>query len=101
MCFTGILAPIYLKRAVDALGGIVNQAAVNRTVIALVLSGACRVLNSLAKELQGPCFTPVAQVLSHKLAAYLWNSTSFQSGVVLLLILMCISVKTAGMHVMF
>ncbi len=58
----GIYAPICLKKAVDALGGVVNQAAVHRTVQALLLSGVCRVFNTLAKEAQGPMFTPVAQV---------------------------------------
>jgi hypothetical protein len=62
MLLPGILAPIYLKQAVDALGGAVNEAAVRRTVHALILSGVCRILCSLAKEMQGPCFTPVAQV---------------------------------------
>ena len=60
----GIYAPICLKKAVDALGGLVNQAAVHRTVQALLLSGLCRVANTLAKEAQGPIFTPIAQVLS-------------------------------------
>ena len=60
---TGIYAPICLKKAVDALGGVVNQAAVHRTVQALLVSGACRIANSLAKEAQGPMFTPIAQVL--------------------------------------
>ena len=59
---TGIYAPICLKKAVDALGGVVNQAAVHRTVQALLISGACRIANSLAKEAQGPMFTPIAQV---------------------------------------
>ena len=59
----GIYAPICLKKAVDALGGVVNQAAVHRTVQALLLSGLCRVANTLAKEAQGPIFTPIAQVL--------------------------------------
>ena len=61
----GIYAPICLKKAVDALGGVVNQAAVHRTVQALLLSGVCRVFNTLAKEAQGPMFTPVAQVCLH------------------------------------
>jgi len=65
----GIYAPICLKKAVDALGGVVNQAAVHRTVQALLLSGACRVANSLAKEAQGPMFTPIAQVW-HPLQAF-------------------------------
>lgn len=59
----GIYAPICLKKAVDALGGVVNQAAVHCTVQALLLSGLCRVANTLAKEAQGPIFTPIAQVL--------------------------------------
>ena len=46
----------------DALGGVVNQAAVHRTVQALLVAGACRIANSLAKEAQGPMFTPIAQV---------------------------------------
>lgn len=62
---TGIYAPICLKKAVDALGGVVNQAAVNRTVQALLVAGACRIANSLAKEAQGPMFTPIAQVCPH------------------------------------
>ena len=30
--------------------------------MALLLSGACRVVSTLAKEAQGPVFTPVSQV---------------------------------------
>ena len=58
----GTMAPIYLKRAVDALGGVVNDVAVQKTVAALLISGLCRIANTLAKEAQGPMFTPVAQV---------------------------------------
>lgn len=58
---TGLAAPVFLKQAIDALGATPTQAAVHAAVIALLLSGACRVLNSLAKEAQGPLFTPVSQ----------------------------------------
>ena len=52
-----------LKQAIDALGGSSpTQAAVRAACVALLMSGACRVLNSLAKEAQGPLFTPVSQV---------------------------------------
>jgi hypothetical protein len=61
------MAPIFLKNAVDALGNVVNEAAVTRTVNALLLSGACRILCSLTKEMQGPCFTPIAQVTTCEL----------------------------------
>ena len=61
---TGLAAPVFLKRAIDALGATPTQAAVHAAVIALLLSGACRVLNSLAKEAQGPLFTPVSQASS-------------------------------------
>ena len=52
---------MYLKRAVDALGGVVTEAGVRACAVALLASGACRVANSLTKELQGPIFTPVSQ----------------------------------------
>ena len=57
------MAPLFLKGAIDALGGAsITQAAVNASIVALLWSGACRVVNSLAKEAQGPIFTPVSQV---------------------------------------
>ena len=52
---------MYLKRAVDALGGVVTEAGVRACALALLASGACRIANSVAKELQGPVFTPVSQ----------------------------------------
>ena len=67
------MAPILLKRAVDGLGGVVNQAAVDLTVRALLLSGACRILNSLAKEAQGPTFTPVAQSAGRRVAYHTFS----------------------------
>ena len=69
----GLMAPILLKRAVDALGGVVNQEAVNLTVRALLLSGACRILTSLAKEAQGPTFTPVAQAAGRRVAYHTFS----------------------------
>ena len=63
----GLAAPVFLKQAIDALGVGPTQAAVNAAVAALLISGACRVLNSLAKEAQGPIFTPVSQVSPHDL----------------------------------
>ncbi|CAK0783343.1 hypothetical protein CVIRNUC_006542 [Coccomyxa viridis] len=70
---SGIYAPICLKKAVDALGGVVNQAAVHRTVQALLLSGVCRVFNTLAKEAQGPMFTPVAQASGRRVAYHTFS----------------------------
>jgi hypothetical protein len=59
----GLAAPVYLKKAVDALGGaVISRTALNACVAALLLSGACRIFNGITKELQGPVFTPVAQV---------------------------------------
>ncbi len=52
---------MYLKRAVDALGGVVTEAGVRACATALLASGACRIANSVTKELQGPVFTPVSQ----------------------------------------
>lgn len=56
------MAPTFLKRSVDALSGTITQTAVNACVAALAWSGVCRVINSVAREAQGPIFTPVAQV---------------------------------------
>jgi hypothetical protein len=67
------MAPILLKRAVDALGGVISQEAVNLTVKALLLSGGCRILNSLAKEAQGPTFTPVAQAAGRRVAYHTFS----------------------------
>lgn len=54
----GLLAPVYFKHAVDAMG----QGAVQMTVAALLTSGLCRIVNGVAKEIQHPCFTPISQV---------------------------------------
>lgn len=56
----GLLAPVYFKHAVDAMG----QNAVQMTIAALLTSGLCRVVNGVAKEIQHPCFTPISQVSS-------------------------------------
>ena len=42
-------------------------------VRALLLSGACRILNSLAKEAQGPTFTPVAQSAGRRVAYHTFS----------------------------
>ncbi len=55
------MAPLYFKKAVDALATQTHVAA-QAAVIALLWSGGCRVINGLAKEMQHPIFTPVAQV---------------------------------------
>ena len=55
------MAPLYFKKAVDALSTQTHVAA-KAAVIALLWSGGCRVINGLAKEMQHPIFTPVAQV---------------------------------------
>jgi len=62
-CFfcAGLMAPLYFKKAVDALATQTHVAA-KAAVIALLWSGGCRVINGLAKEMQHPIFTPVAQV---------------------------------------
>lgn len=59
---TGLLAPVFMKRSVDALSGAISRVGVRACVIALLSSGLCRVVNSVAREAQGPVFTPVAQV---------------------------------------
>ena len=54
---------MFLKQAIDALGGgNPAQHAIQAAVAALLVSGACRIVSSLAKEAQGPLFTPVSQV---------------------------------------
>ena len=58
----GLMAPLFMKRSVDALSGTITQLAVQASVLSLLWSGACRVVNSVAREAQGPIFTPVAQV---------------------------------------
>jgi len=52
-------------QAVDALSAVGSSgagAAVQAAVSALVVSGVCRGVSGLAKELQHPAFTPVSQV---------------------------------------
>lgn len=55
---SGLMAPVYFKHAVDAMG----KSAVAATVAALLTSGLCRIVNGIAKEMQHPCFTPISQV---------------------------------------
>ena len=58
----GLAAPLFFKRAVDALSaGAGGQAAVGAAVAALLASGLCKAGSGLAKELQHPTFTPVSQ----------------------------------------
>lgn len=92
----GLLAPVYFKHAVDALsssapaataaggsGAAAAAAAAAETAaashaglaagaagMALLLSGACRALSGMAKELQHPCFTPVAQAAGRRVSHY-------------------------------
>lgn len=75
------MAPIFMKKSVDALGGTITQSAVNACVMALLWSGVCRVINSVAREAQGPIFTPVAQVgiLPMKICPYLTNHISLSN----------------------
>lgn len=56
----GLMAPLYFKKAVDSLATQTHVAA-QAAVMALLWSGGCRIVNGLAKELQHPIFTPVAQ----------------------------------------
>jgi hypothetical protein len=71
-----MLAPIQFKHAVDALaapagaaapsgaGAAAAAVAVGAAVRALLLAGGCRLLSGVAKEMQFPLFTPVAQARS-------------------------------------
>ncbi|BDA47349.1 Iron-sulfur clusters transporter atm1, mitochondrial [Coccomyxa sp. Obi] len=70
---SGLMAPVFLKNAVDALGTAANESAITRTVHALLLSGACRILCSLTKEMQGPCFTPIAQAAGRRVAYHTFS----------------------------
>ena len=58
MSVAGLLAPVYFKYSVDAMG----RSAVSATIAALLTSGLCRIINGVAKEIQHPCFTPISQV---------------------------------------
>ncbi len=62
---SGLLAPLYFKHAVDALAagaGAVPGTAAAAATTALLLSGACRMIGAVAKEVQHPIFTPISQV---------------------------------------
>ena len=65
----GLLAPVYFKHAVDAMGTR-NGAAITAAVAALLTSGLCRIVNGVAKELQHPFFTPVSQARGGRGAAF-------------------------------
>lgn len=58
----GLLAPMYFSRAVDSLAAGATPLALQAAGGALVVSGVCRAVSGLAKELQHPTFTPVSQV---------------------------------------
>lgn len=60
----GLMAPVYFKNAVDAMG----KSAVPATVAALLTSGLCRIVNGVAKEIQHPCFTPISQAAGRRVA---------------------------------
>lgn len=64
----GLMAPVYFKGAVDSLAGQATYAASIAAVTALAWSGACRVVNGLAKEIQHPVFTPVSQAAGRRVA---------------------------------
>ncbi|KAL4440595.1 hypothetical protein ABPG75_003596 [Micractinium tetrahymenae] len=67
----GLSAPFYFKQAVDALAaGGSTAAALHAAAFALLLSGGCRVVAGLAKELQGPIFAPVSQDAGRRVAFY-------------------------------
>jgi len=60
----GLMAPMYFKHAVDAMG----HSAVQASVAALLTSGMCRIVNGVAKEIQHPCFTPISQAAGRRVA---------------------------------
>ncbi|KAL4423145.1 hypothetical protein ABPG77_007798 [Micractinium sp. CCAP 211/92] len=67
----GLSAPLYFKHAVDALAaGSGGSGALHAAALALLLSGGCRVVAGLAKELQGPVFAPVSQDAGRRVAFY-------------------------------
>jgi len=87
----GLLAPVYFKLAVDALTAraMATTAAtaaataattassalwlpgvVPAATAALLISGLCRALSALAKELQHPLFTPVSQAAGRRVSFY-------------------------------
>lgn len=70
---TGLLCPLFFKRAVDAFS--LQASAPLATVLTvatqcLLLYGACDILKHVAKELQAPLFTPLSQVCS---GSMLWQ----------------------------
>ncbi|KAL3155600.1 hypothetical protein ABBQ38_010855 [Trebouxia sp. C0009 RCD-2024] len=68
----GLMAPLYFKKAVDALATQTHVAA-QAAVMALLWSGGCRIVNGLAKELQHPIFTPVAQAAGRRVAYHTFS----------------------------
>ncbi|EFN53974.1 hypothetical protein CHLNCDRAFT_7051, partial [Chlorella variabilis] len=70
----GLAAPFYFKQAVDALSSGAGATAVAAAAAAaLVLGGACRAISGVAKELQGPCFAPVAQDAGRRVSFYTFS----------------------------
>ncbi|PSC71946.1 metal ABC transporter permease [Micractinium conductrix] len=66
----GLSAPFFFKRAVDALAAGATDAGVRAAAAALLLSGACRVVAGMARELQQPMFAPVAQNVGRRVAFF-------------------------------
>ncbi|KAK9823970.1 hypothetical protein WJX72_006707 [[Myrmecia] bisecta] len=64
----GIAAPIYFKHAVDALQHSSAHSAAKAAMVALLLSGACRVVAGICKEMQHPIFSPVSQAAGRSMA---------------------------------
>lgn len=59
----GLLCPMFLKQAVDALSTSLPPAVAAAAALKAVVSfGACDILKHAAKEMQHPIFTPVSQV---------------------------------------
>ena len=64
----GILAPVLFKQAIDAVSSGTSKAALSNAVAALLVGGAARAINGLAKELQHPLFTPVSQAAGRRVS---------------------------------
>lgn len=56
--FAGLMAPLLLKNAVEA----VTASKIGVAVQALLVAGLYRLISGIAKEAQTPIFTPIAQV---------------------------------------
>lgn len=76
------MAPLYFKHAVDALASGSSAGGAKAAIMALLWSGACRIVSGVSKELQHPVFTPVSQVLhppprgrTESQCDWYWNSS--------------------------